>query len=122
MERPRYRFSREQRLRKSLDFEQVYERGIRAGDAHLLVFALPNGTAITRLGVSVSRKHGSAVVRNLKRRRLKEAFRRLQHDLPAGLDIIIVPRQRLDSELADYSKSLMKLIRRLTTELGLNST
>ncbi len=122
MERPRYRFSREQRLRKSLDFEQVYERGIRAGDAHLLVFALPNGTAITRLGVSVSRKHGSAVVRNLKRRRLKEAFRRLQHDLPSGLDIIIVPRQRLDSELADYSKSLMKLIRRLTTELGLNST
>ncbi|MBL8810055.1 MAG: ribonuclease P protein component [Planctomycetaceae bacterium] len=118
MERRRYKFTREQRLRKSLDFEQIYDRGLRAGDGHLLVFVLRNGTSSTRLGVSVSRKHGSAVVRNLKRRRLKEAFRRLQHDLPSGLDIVIVPRQRLDSELADYSRSLAKLVKKLTAELG----
>jgi len=122
MERQRYKFSLEQRLRKSGDFEQVYDRGIRAGDSHLLVFALRNGTTLTRLGVSVSRKHGCAVIRNLKRRRLKEAFRRLQHELPAGLDLVIVPRQRLDSELSDYLKSLGKLVRKLTVDLGMSST
>jgi ribonuclease P protein component len=116
MERPPYKFSREQRLRKSIDFQHVYDRGARAGDGHLLVFVFANGTDITRLGVSVSRKHGCAVIRNRKRRRLKEAFRLLQNELPRGLDIVLVPRQRLDSRQSDYAKSLARLVRKLVPQ------
>ncbi len=118
MERQRYKFSREQRLRKSIDFQYVYDRGARAGDGHLLVFVSANGTNTTRLGVSVSRKHGGAVIRNRKRRRLKEAYRLLQNELPAGLDVVIVPRQRLDSRQSDYSKSLVRLLRKLVPQLA----
>lgn len=118
MERQRYKFSREQRLRKSIDFQHVYDHGARAGDGHLLVFVSANGTKTTRLGVSVSRKHGGAVIRNRKRRRLKEAYRLLQNELPAGLDVVIVPRQRLDSRQSDYSKSLVRLLRKLVPQLA----
>jgi ribonuclease P protein component len=104
-------------LRRPQDFQQIYDRGQRAGDAHLLAFALPNALPYCRLGLSVSKKHGTAVWRNLKRRRLKEAYRILQHDLPVGLDLVLVPRQRDDSTLQDYCKSLLALTGRLARKL-----
>ena len=62
-------------LRISQDFERIYAHGQRAGDDHLLIFATANDLQVARLGLSVSRKHGSAVHRNLKRRRIREELR-----------------------------------------------
>ena len=97
-------------LRRPQDFERVYGSGVRSGDDHLLVFVHSN-----------SRKHGSAVHRNVKRRRLKEAFRLLQHELPSGLDLILIPRQRDDSSLVDYQASIRNLVPRLARRLQRNS-
>jgi ribonuclease P protein component len=105
-------------LRSSLDFERIYADGQRAGDDHLLIFASANALNVNRLGLSVSRKHGSAVHRNVKRRRIREAFRCLQHDLPCSFDLIAVPRQRDDSTLQDYRNSLRTLIRRLSKRIA----
>lgn len=109
------------RLRRSQDFEQTYAGGIRAGDGHLLVFGGPNGQVPTRVGLSVSRKHGSAVIRNRKRRLLREAFRLNQHRLPAGLDLILIPRFRADSTLQDYARSLVHLARQLHSQISRKS-
>jgi ribonuclease P protein component len=46
----------------------------------------------TRLGVTVSRKVGPAVVRNRLKRLVREAFRLHRHELPAGLDLVVVAR------------------------------
>ena len=105
-------------LRSSQEFERIYAVGQRAGDDHLLIFAAPNDLSVNRLGLSVSRKHGSAVHRNVKRRRIREAFRCLQHDLPRGFDLIAVPRQRDDSQLQDYRNSLRTLIRKLSRRIA----
>ncbi len=105
-------------LRSSQDFERIYAAGQRAGDGHLLIFASANDLKVNRLGLSVSRKHGSAVYRNVKRRRIREAFRCLQHDLPGSFDLIAVPRQRDDSTLQDYRNSLRTLIRKLSTRIA----
>ena len=113
----RFRFTPAMHLRRLQDFERIYESGLKAGDAHLLVFAIRNGLTETRLGRSVSRKHGCAVRRNLKRRRLREAFRLIQHQLPAGLDLILIPRQRDDSTLRDFQRSLATLVERLAKRL-----
>jgi ribonuclease P protein component len=108
--------SQEQRIRSGGDFRRCYNGG-RAGDAHLLVFVTRNGMEYSRVGVSVSKKHGNAVQRNRKKRLLREAYRGLQHDLPQGFDLVLVPRQRADSELGDFTSSLKRLTRKLLRRL-----
>lgn len=114
----RYTCPKLMHLRNSLDFERIYADGQRAGDDHLLIFACANDQNVNRLGLSVSRKHGSAVHRNVKRRRIREAFRCLQHDLPRSFDLIAVPRQRDDSTLQDYRNSLRTLIKKLSRRIA----
>ena len=118
MNQPRYRCPKSMHLRVSQDFERIYADGQRAGDDHLLIFATANDLKVARLGLSISRKHGSAVHRNLKRRRIREAFRRLQHDLPQSYDLIVVPRQRDDSTMQDFRNSLRTLIRKLAKRIS----
>lgn len=112
------RFSKNLHLRSPQDFERVYDGGHRSGDAHLLVFALKNELPHSRIGLSISKKHGGAVQRNLKRRRLREAFRQQQHKLPSGVDFIFIPRQRDDSTLGDFQKSMAALTARLVRQLS----
>ena len=113
----RFRLLPQSRLQKKADFDRVYSRGQRAGDRHLLVFAAPNDGGRTRFGVSVSKKHGGAVKRNRLKRLLREAFRLLQHDLPSGLDLILIPRQQSDSGLDDLRESLLQLTQKLNRRL-----
>ena len=49
----------------------------------------------SRLGLAVPRSVGSAVVRNRVKRVLREAWRRLLPDVPAGHDYVLVARPGL---------------------------
>ncbi|MEZ6124591.1 MAG: ribonuclease P protein component [Planctomycetaceae bacterium] len=112
-----FRLTRQQRLRTTEEFRACFEGGYRSGDDHLQLFIRRNGLRFSRLGLSVSKRHGNAVARNRKKRLLREAFRLNQHELPGGIDIVCVPCQRADSTLQDYARSLLKLCDRLHRKL-----
>lgn len=82
-----------------------------AGDQTLLVFAHDNGLPHARLGLSVSRKVGNAVQRNRWKRLLREAFRMEQQALPAGIDLVAIPRPDAEPSLAALRRSLRALAR-----------
>jgi len=117
----RLTFPSTRRLRSPLDFQRVYDQRVRAGDEHLLVFAAAN-TGLTRIGLSVSRKHGPSVVRHRIRRLLREAYRLEQRSIPEGLDLILIPRVGPTAQLQDYRNSLVRLVRRLTKKLAQRPT
>lgn len=118
----RFAFRPVEHLRRPSDFRRVYERRRSASDAWLIVYGCENGLSFLRLGLSVSRKVGPATKRNRLRRLYREAFRLTRQEMPAGLDLVLVPRIAELPTLADLKRSLPKLVgqiaRRLAREAG----
>src|SRR5437660_6836164 len=111
-------FPQSRRLKTPAEFERCYARKRSASDGVLVVYACENGKPYPRLGCSVSRKVGNAVVRNRYKRLFREAFRLAQHDLPAGTDLIVIPRSGPEPTLDAVKASLVKLAKQAARKLG----
>jgi len=94
---------REQRLRAPGDFRRVRELA-RRGAAHplLVLYAAPNDLGRTRVGITVSGRVGSAVVRNRVRRRLRAALDERFERLPSSADVVVTARA--SSAQASYAE------------------
>ena len=62
---------------------------------HLIVLARPNTLGGPRLGVTITKKVGVAVVRNRLRRLIKEAFRLVRPLENRSVDLVAIPRKTL---------------------------
>ena len=90
-ETPRHdrRFPRSCRLTSRRQFLEVYKRGRRASTASLTLFGIPNSVGFSRVGLTVSRKIGGAVVRSRIKRLLREVFRLHHQELEPPMDLVI---------------------------------
>lgn len=115
----RFRFPAHLRLKSPAEFKAVYDRKKSAGDDVLIVYAAESGLPHPRLGVSVSRKVGNAVVRNRFKRLFREAFRLTRPELPAGVDLVLIPRPQAGEPTLDKLKtSLVKLAHQAAKKLA----
>ena len=82
-------------------FRRLYSsKGI--ANSYLVLYARPNRSQGNRIGITVSKKLGHAVVRNRTRRRLREVYRLNESLFCPGWDIVVVARTR--SVDADFKK------------------
>lgn len=93
-------FGKDKRLVSDKQFKAVLARNLRVSNALLTLYIAENDCGYPRLGISVGRTCGNAVVRNRWKRLLREAFRQNQNKIPAGFDylLMISPRTRLLSK------------------------
>ncbi|MBW2060616.1 MAG: ribonuclease P protein component [Deltaproteobacteria bacterium] len=108
-----FRFTKKERLLKRGDFLAVSKNpSRRIKTDHFLLLVKPNQLPQARLGITASKKVGSAVKRNRVKRRVREFFRTHKHFLPAGLDLlIIVSRGAADMDADSFEREQRELIR-----------
>jgi ribonuclease P protein component len=105
------------RLKRRPEFLRVASSGQKAAVGGVVLQALVRpDSAPARLGFTVTKKVGNAVVRNRTRRRLKEAARLLLEQRPvAGVDLVLIGR---DSTRKRNFISLQGDIRRALERTG----
>ena len=100
----------------SLKLNHVFRRLYRSnGQANscLVLYARKNRTETNRVGITVSKKLGKAVVRNRVRRRLREVYRLNEEKFLPGWDIVIVARSRaVEVSFQKLNESLLSLAER----------
>jgi ribonuclease P protein component len=113
------RITKEMRLRRRADYVTVQSEGMKLHGRHVLALArkrtptrepLPAG----RLGLTVTKKVGNAVVRNRIKRMLRE-WMRLHGWVPTGWDIVLVAKDSAARQLHpdDFELDLTRILRQL---------
>ncbi len=113
---PRARFGPESRLRRRREFLSVQARGQKQHLRHFLVFIVHDGaeSGAPRIGITVTKKIGNAVVRNAIKRRVREVFRRQQHRFAPGVQMVfIAKRQAAGIDFAQVESDFERLVARL---------
>ena len=105
------RMQKEQRLRRKGDFSLVYAQGQTWANRFLVVKARPTEATVSRLGFSVGKRLGGAVVRNRIRRWLREVARR--SPVAPGWDVVVIARRGVnEGGYVQIRRSMEELLRR----------
>jgi len=112
-------FPRSSRILRAAEFRAIYDQGFRITGPLFVAFCRARQRSETgeaglpgpRLGLTVPRAIGGAVVRNRIKRRFREAFRLHRAGIGPQWDIVLNPRRvALDASFADIEKALGRVI------------
>ena len=93
-------------------FRKLYSTGGH-GNGLMAMYVRRNREGMNRVGVTVSKKLGKAVVRNRVRRRLREVYRLHESRFLPGWDIVVVARRRaITADFSDLTKAYLALARK----------
>jgi ribonuclease P protein component len=107
-------FPKRVRLLRSKDFRRVYDEGVRHSGPFFAAFCMREPQADgPRIGFTVPRAIGKAVVRNRIRRRVREAVRSYLDRLSPQWSIVINPRRKAyDAPITEIRREIERLFLR----------
>ena len=109
--------TKDMRLRQRVDYLAVQTGGIKLHGRHVLAIARRrDGEQLRgRLGLTVTKKVGNAVVRNRIKRLLRE-WMRLHGWVPVGWDLVLVAKDSAARQLHpdDFAIDLTRILRQLS--------
>ena len=106
-----------QRIRRPAEFRSVLARGNRVSTTHMNVVATSNNLCCSRIGLSISKRVGSAVRRNLIKRRIHSAFANICTNGSWDFVVIVKP----PSSAVSYAE-LYATVHSSVTSLGIEIT
>lgn len=112
VERNAQRFPASRRILRRSRFQKVYHEGSRSACSLFTVFIrAAEDDAPARVGITVTRKVGGAVVRNRAKRLLREAARKHWELFPAGLEVVLHARRAIVGRSgAEVEAELVRLL------------
>lgn len=105
----------EARLTKRRDFSHVYARGKAKACPAFVLYTLKKRGDVPRIGFSVSKKVGNAVVRNRVKRVFRHATREILSGFCAGYDYVFVIRK---NALTLTQKQIVSSMRNMLAKCG----
>jgi ribonuclease P protein component len=85
-------FGPDDRIRARSEFQAVQGRGRKVHTAHYLMLVLPRTDERSRLGLTVTKKIGTAVERNRVKRVFREVYRLNRTLFPSGFDLVVIAK------------------------------
>ncbi len=76
------------RIVRGSDYRAVYDAGLKLHSERFVLFAKANALGHHRLGITVSRKIGGAVIRNRVKRLFREIFRKSAAEIHPSFDLV----------------------------------
>ena len=104
-------FLRSMRVTKKIEFDAIYASAQCRRTKNLTIHAKQNGENLTRLGLSVPKKIGNAVIRNRVKRKVREAFRHVYDSIPLGYDIVVTFHKDGHLKREVYEELLVSVLR-----------
>ncbi len=104
----RQTFGKHERLRASWQITAALQTGRRFRQDGLSLIVAANNGAGPRAGFIVRRKLGGAVARNLMKRRMREAYRRIKAQITPGADLVFSASAVI--EYATVSQAMSQLL------------
>lgn len=100
-------------IKLNKEFRRLYYKGGSFVSDVLVLYTLKNRNEGNRLGITVSKKMGKAVVRNRVRRKIRESYRLLEDKIPAGYDLCFVARGRaVEADFEKISSSMTYVLKK----------
>lgn len=100
-------------IKLNRDFKRLYYKGGCVSSDILVVYYRRNSLKCNRLGITVGKKIGGAVVRNRAKRLIRESYRLIENEVAKNYDIVIVCRSKMaEADFKQVSGTIKRLFKK----------
>ena len=100
------------RVKKEKDFNAIFKEGKSFANRKFVIYRLENNEQHFRVGLSVSKKLGNAVMRNQIKRRIRHILIEHKNRLVENVDFVVIARKGVEIlEYAEMEKNLLHVLK-----------